>query len=190
MPWVFRSLRTWGVGWAPLDSHSRMRSSLRTIVEGSVCGLYWPTVSMKRPSRGERWSATTTRQIGSFLPPLRVSLSRTAMSSFRAKRRRRLAGLSHERPEVRHLAAPDLAHQLAHLVELLDELVDLLDGRPRTLGDPQPARALDELGPPALLGRHRQHDRLDAVDLLLVDLHLRELLAREARKHPEDRLQR
>src|SRR4051812_27309466 len=191
MPWVFRSLRTWGVGCAPFDSHSRIRSSLRRIVEGSVCGLYWPTVSMKRPSRGERWSATTTRQIGSFLPPTRVSLSRTAMRSFRAsKRRRRLAGLPHERPEVRHLAAPDLAHQLAHLVELLHELVDLLDARPRALGDAKPARALDELGPPALLRRHRQDDRLDAVDLALVDLHLRELLARQARQHAEDRLER
>src|SRR5215217_4963031 len=135
MPCVFRSLRTWGVGCAPLASHSRIRSSLRTIVEGCVCGLYWPTVSMKRPSRGERWSATTTRQIGSFLPPTRVSLSRTAMNSFRRKRRRRLAGLSHQRPDVGHLAAPDLAHELAHLVELLHELVDLLDARARPLGD-------------------------------------------------------
>src|SRR3954449_7340946 len=191
MPWVLRSLRTWGVGWAPLESHSRMRSSLRTIVEGCVCGLYWPTVSMKRPSRGERWSATTTRQIGSFLPPTRVSLSRTAMRSFRAsKRRRRLAGLPHERPEVRHLAAPDLAHQLAHLVELLHELVDLLDARARALGDAKTPRALDELRPPALLRRHRQDDRLDAVDLALVDLHLRQLLTGQAGQHAEDRLQR
>src|SRR3954467_12348122 len=191
MPWVFRSLRTCGVGWAPFDSHSRIRSSLRTIVEGSVCGLYWPTVSMKRPSRGERWAATTPRQIGSFLPPTRVSLSRTAMRSFRAsKRRRRLAGLPHERPEVRHLAAPDLAHQLAHLIELLHELVDLLDARARALGDAKTPRALDELGPPALLRRHRQDDRLDAVDLALVDLHLRQLLAREPGQHAEDRLQR
>src|SRR5919199_1667743 len=191
MPWVLSSLRTCGVGWAPLLSHSRIRSSFRRIVDGSVCGLYWPTVSMKRPSRGERWSATTTRQIGSFLPPTRVSLSRTAMRSFRAsKRRRRLAGLPHERPEVGHLAAPDLAHQLAHLVELLDELVDLLDARPRPLRDAQPARALDELRPPPLLRRHRQDDRLDAVDLALVDLHLRELLARQTGEHPEDRLQR
>src|SRR3954463_7916238 len=191
MPWVLSSLRTCGVGWAPLLSHSRIRSSFRRIVDGSVCGLYWPTVSMKRPSRGERWSATTTRQIGSFLPPTRVSLSRTAMRSFRAsKRRRGVAGLPHERPEVRHLAAPDLAHQLAHLVELLDELVDLLGARPRALRDAKPARALDELGPPALLRRHRQDDRLDAVDLALVDLHLRQLLAREPGQHAEDRLQR
>src|SRR5919109_3839409 len=137
MPWVFRSLRTWGVGCAPLASQSRIRSSLRTIVDGCVCGLYWPTVSMKRPSRGERWSATTTRQIGSFLPPTRVSMSRTAMNSFRERRRRRLAGLPHQRPEVGHLPAPDLAHQLAHLVELLDELIDLLNARSGALRDAQ-----------------------------------------------------
>src|SRR3954453_8626600 len=145
---------------------------------------------MKRPSRGERWSATTTRHTGAFLPPTRVSLSRTAICSFRRKRRRRLAGLSHERPEVGHLAAPDLAHQLAHVIELLDQLVDLLDARAGALRDAEPARSLDELGAPALLGRHRQDDRLDAVDLALVDLHLGELLARQAGQHPEDGLQR
>src|SRR4051794_35591683 len=176
MPWVLRSLRTWGVGWAPLASHSRIRSSLRTIVEGWVWGLYWPTFSMKRPSRGERWSATTTRQIGSFLPPTRVSLSRTANgSSSRSawkSRRERVAGASerrpagaseprpagmsgrarrsapaaHERTDVGHVAPPDLAHELAHLVELLDQLVDRLDVGPRALGDAQAPRALDELG--------------------------------------------
>src|SRR3954463_4177895 len=36
---------------------------------------------MTRPSRGERWSATTTRQTGFFLPPTRVSLTRTAKVS-------------------------------------------------------------------------------------------------------------
>src|SRR3954454_23382698 len=191
MPCVRRSLRTWSEGWAPFASQSRMRSSSSLIVDGSVWGLYCPTVSMKRPSRGERWSATTTRQIGSFLPPTRVSRSRTAMYSFRAEKRRgRLAGLPHERPEVGHLAATDLAHQLAHLVELLDELVDLLDARPRPLGDAQPARALDQLGPPALLGRHRQDDGLDAVDLALVDLHLRQLGTRQAGEHAQDRLER
>src|SRR2546423_10706566 len=58
-----------------------MRSSSSTIVEGSVCALYWPTVSITRPSRFERWSAPTTRQIGFLRPPMRVSLSRTDMSA-------------------------------------------------------------------------------------------------------------
>src|SRR5919112_423214 len=109
MPCVRRSFLTVSVGWAPLSSHSRMRSSLRTIVEGLVCALYWPTVSSTRPSRGERWSATTTRHTGSFFPPTRVSLSRTATaqqgSGFASA-----ATLPHERVDVRHLAAPELLH--------------------------------------------------------------------------------
>src|SRR3954454_24299091 len=133
---------------------------------------------MKRPSRGERESATTTRQTGSFLPPTRVSRSRTAKVSVSSESRRcaaggrrsRLAGLPHERPDVGHLAAAHLPHELAHLIELLDELIDLLDARARALGDAQPPRALDELRAPALLGRHRQDDRLNAVELALVDL--------------------
>ena len=48
-----------------------------TISEGSVCGLYWPIVSIVRPSRGERWSATTIRQIGFFFEPTLLSLIRT-----------------------------------------------------------------------------------------------------------------
>ena len=77
MPWMRSSLRTVSEGCAPRASQLRARSSSITIVEGLVCALYWPIVSITRPSRGERWSATTTRQIGSFLPPTRVSLSLT-----------------------------------------------------------------------------------------------------------------
>src|SRR4051794_41735090 len=69
----------------------------------------------------------------------------------RASGRGHLA-LTHELPDIRHLALLDAAHQLAHLVELLDELVDLLNRRARALGDPQPARALDQLRVPALVG--------------------------------------
>jgi hypothetical protein len=38
-------------------------------------------VSITRPSRGERWSATTTRQIGFFFEPTRVNLNRTAIGA-------------------------------------------------------------------------------------------------------------
>src|SRR4051794_15312628 len=51
------------------------------IVEGSVCGVYWPIVSIVRPSRGERLSATTMRQIGFFFEPTRLSLIRTAIGA-------------------------------------------------------------------------------------------------------------
>src|SRR3954470_22687182 len=110
---------------------------------------------MNRPSRGERRSATTTRHWGSFFPPTRVSRMLTAISARQdsgsrpAARRTWARGerahgtgelaLAHELPEIGHLALLDATHDLAHLVELLDELVDLLDGRAGALGDPQPA---------------------------------------------------
>src|SRR3982751_2949838 len=100
---------------------------------------------MKRPSRGERLSATTTRQTGSLRPPTRVSLIATAIVADQpsgSRRARRLAAaLAHHRAEVGHLALLEAAHQLAHLAELLDELVDLLDGRTGAVGDPLPAAA-------------------------------------------------
>src|SRR5437763_16124773 len=114
------------------------------MVDGSVCALYWPRISITRPSRGERWSAATTRQIGSFLPPTRVSLSRTAKTvSCREKRSPRLAALAHHGCEIGHLASRNLLHDLAHLAELLDELVDGGDVGARAVGDPQPPRSLD-----------------------------------------------
>src|SRR3712207_98850 len=116
-----------------------MRSSSSTIVDGSVCGLYRPTVSMNRPSRGERLSATTTRHTGSFFPPLRVSLMLTAIG-------RGSLAPSHQGAEVGHLALGEPAHQLAHLAELLDELVDLLDRGARAGGDALAAAALDDVG--------------------------------------------
>src|SRR3954452_1651058 len=186
MPWMRSSLRTWAVGWAPLASQSRTRSSSTLIVEGSVCALYWPRISITRPSRGERWSAATTRQIGSFLPPTRVSLSRTAKTSLLVvKRRVRLAALPHQSPEIRHSAAGNLLHDLAHLAELLDQVIDGGHVRARAVRDAQPARSLDQLRPPALLRRHRKDDRLDAVELALVDLQPLHLGA-DAGQHAEE----
>src|SRR5919106_6508469 len=129
---------------------------------------------MNRPSRGDRRSATTTRHTGSLRPPTRVSLMLTDM-------RRSSLAVAHQLAEVGHPALLQPAHELAHLAELLDELVDLLHGRPRPLGDPQPPRALDQLRPPPLLRGHAQNNRLHPVELLLVHLHLRELVAGEPR---------
>src|SRR5829696_8150774 len=81
MPWVLRSFWTGSDGVAPFESQYWIRSSLRTMVEGSVWGLYRPRVSLNRPSRGERRSATTTRHWGSFFPPTRVSRMLTAISA-------------------------------------------------------------------------------------------------------------
>src|SRR5215204_3394309 len=134
---------------------------------------------MTRPSRGERRSATTTRQTGSFFPPTRVRRMETDMTA----RQDSELPLPHQLAEIGHLARAEALHHLAHLAELLDQLVHLLDGRARALGDPQAARALDQLGPAALLRGHGEDDRLHAVELALVDLQLGELVAGEAGDH-------
>src|ERR671932_351171 len=137
-------------------------------------------VSITRPSRGERWSATTTRQTGFLRLPTRVSLTRTAKSqitSFARKRRRPTLATTRELRQRGHLAPGELAHHLLHLAELLDELVDRVDRGARALGDATPPRAVEQRRVRALLGRHRRDDRLDSVELALVDLQPGELSA-------------
>src|SRR5579875_3140948 len=97
--------------------------------------------------------------------------------------------LPHERAQVGHPPLGDLAHHLAHLLELLDQGLDRLDVRARSPGDPQPLGALDQLGPAALLRRHREDDRLQTVELALVELDPAQFLA-EPRDHAEQVLQR
>src|SRR3954453_9831612 len=139
MPWVLRSFWTGSEGSAPLESQYWIRSSLRTMVEGSVWALYRPRVSMNRPSRGERRSATTPRHWGSFFPPTRVSRMLTAISARQDSGRERseTSALLHQLAQIGHLALLDPAHELAHLLKLLDELFDLRSGRARAPGDPQ-----------------------------------------------------
>src|ERR1700709_819638 len=79
MPLVRSSPATVSEGWAPCSSQWRARSSSNSISEGLVCGLYWPIVSIVRPSRGGRLSAVTMRQIGFFLDPTRLNLILTAI---------------------------------------------------------------------------------------------------------------
>src|SRR3954469_2007446 len=81
MPLVRNRPATVSDGCAPCWSQWGARSSSMLIVEGSVCGLYWPIVSIVRPSRGGRLSATTMRQIGFFFEPTRLSLIRTAIGA-------------------------------------------------------------------------------------------------------------
>src|SRR3954463_11313825 len=118
MPLVRNRPATVSDGCAPCWSQWRGRSSSMLIVEGSVCGLYWPIVSIVRPSRGERLSATTMRQIGFFFDPTLLSLIRTAMSGGRlASPRLRTRCAPHHRRKlllVGRLAGGDVAHQLAH----------------------------------------------------------------------------
>src|SRR3954468_15806127 len=174
MPLLRSSFLTVPVGCAPFWSQCRARSSSMTISEGWVCGLYRPIVSMKRPSRGERWSATTTRQIGFFLLPTRVRRSRTDIEpgevsgGWRSPAARQLL-------QVGHLALPGVANQLLHLGELLDELPHRLHVGPGAMRDPPAAGAVDDLGVGALVGGHRLDDGLQAVELLVGDLEVPEL---------------
>ena len=124
MPLVRSSRATVCDGAAPWESQWRARSSSTTMSEGSVCGLYWPIVSIVRPSRGERLSATTMRQIGFLREPTRLSLIRTAIgpqvTEDAAPRGRQQAERSaHQLLRVRHLALGELLQHLLHLAKLL-----------------------------------------------------------------------
>src|ERR1700756_4875117 len=107
---------------------------------------------MNLPSRGERESAATTREIGVFFEPTRVSLSFTAIrlpSRFplafglrlacRTRTRRALRGHSaaaRHAGNLRHLARSDHLPHLGLLLPGLDQLIDLLHGSARAGGDP------------------------------------------------------
>src|SRR5215208_4999366 len=142
--------------------------------------------------------------IGFFFEPTRASLSFTAnalppsglalvlpLLRRRATRRRGrnrtvAAELGRER---RHLPLPHLLHHLLHLLAPLEQLVHLLDRRAGAIRDPDPPLAVDQVRHRALPRRHREHDRLDALHLLLVDLEVPELLA-EAGDHLQAALER
>ena len=87
-------------------------------------------------------------------------------------------------------AAGDLLHHLAGLLEAVHERVDLLDGRPRALGDPHAARSVEDLGVVALAGGHRTDDRLDPGDGSLVELLEGLAVLAHAGQHPHDLLHR
>src|SRR5918994_5647145 len=131
---------------------------------------------MKRPSRGLRPSVATTRQIGLLRAPTRVSLSLTAKSkpffegSWKGYGSRGLPAAPHQLLHRGHLALLERAHHLLHLAELLDQLVHGLHAGAGARRDALAARPVDDLRAPPLLVRHGGHDRLDAVQLALVDL--------------------
>src|SRR5918998_344523 len=126
-------------------------------------------VSMKRPSRGERRSATTTRHTGSFFPPTRVSRMLTAIPARQDSASSHRCRMSWPRSGI------------------------LPDCRPRIILRISPNCLTSWLTcwtVAALVRRHREDDRLDAIELAVVDLHLRELVAGEPRDHAEDRRER
>src|SRR5262249_5874168 len=108
-------------------------------VDGSLRGLYWPTISMKRPSRGERLSAATTpawscpRASGGASLPCVFALLVEAGEPGRQ--------LRHHRPPLALLLhflgaqATHPLHQLLHLLELLHEAVDLAGAGAAAGGD-------------------------------------------------------
>src|SRR5918994_7109649 len=124
---------------------------------------------MKRPSRGERWSATTTRQIGFFLLPTRVSRTRTDIEA-------EMLATAGQLLQRRHLPARDLLHQLLHLGELLHEVRHRLHRGARAARYPPPAGAVDDRRGGPLRRGHRADDRLEPVELLLVDVEVPHLL--------------
>src|SRR5207253_85812 len=70
----------------------------------------------------------------------------------------------------REAGPPDLLHQLLHLLELTEQRVHLLHRGAAALGDPAAPAAVDGVRPAALVRGHALDDRLDPVELLLVDL--------------------
>src|SRR6476660_1413338 len=124
---------------------------------------------MKRPSRGASWSATTMRYRGTPLRrpgadeyelPYWFLVCELAGESA-ASERQLQTGAS---------GLPRDLHELLHLLELAQERVDLLYRTARPLCDPEPPLPVDDVGVRPLLGRHREHDGLDMLELLIIQL--------------------
>src|ERR1035437_4068480 len=130
---------------------------------------------MNLPSRGLRESATTSRYTGRLVVPIRfnliltnvVLLSETCLTELRwidVLELSEHASLAAD--TLGALAAETLEHAL-HLLEALEQTIDVGDRGAAAGGDALATRALDELGVVALLDRHGKHDRLHAAEVLL-----------------------
>src|SRR5215470_17475766 len=149
---------------------------------------------MNRPSRAARESATTTRYAG-FLPrPVRLSRMCTATESrpfwcaaLSSRQERQTLELAH--PPL-HLLEP--LHHLLELGVLLEQPVDVGDGRAAATRDALAPAAVDDRGFAALGRRHRADHRLEARQILLLPGQLlgQRLLSLEERDHVEDLSQR
>src|SRR4051794_282946 len=82
--------------------------------------------------------------------------------------------------------AGHLLHHLARLEEAVDELVDVGDLAAGALRDAGATRAVDDLRVVPLGGGHRLDDRLDAVDLALVEVLQLVTELTHAGEHPHD----
>src|ERR1017187_7570743 len=123
---------------------------------------------MKRPSRGASLSATTMRYIGTLLRPSRRNRIRTAMTDSptcgSARGERSSAG-----GKLHPRLARDL-HELLHLLELRQQLVDFLHGASRSARHAGSTRAIQHVRCGAFPLCHRQHDGLDVLEALLVEI--------------------
>src|SRR5579885_2346654 len=75
----------------------------------------------------------------------------------------------------RPLAAADLSHHGAHLVELYQQLIHVMDIHSASGGDPFAAAPIDDVGIVPFLSRHRQNNGLDVLQMIAFQrlLHLR-----------------
>ncbi len=62
-----------------------------------------------------------------------------------------------------------MLHHLAHLLETLEQLVDILDGLAAASGDASFAAAVDDLGVVPLLRSHRQDQRFKMLHLVALE---------------------
>src|SRR5258708_24053438 len=126
---------------------------------------------MNRPSRGEVEFATTMRYEGRFLQPVRRSrilTGKRCSSEYLTHKRELKAARAFPAP----LHVRDAVKGFAHLRELVQEAVHLLNGGAAAGRDAPEATAIDDRGVVPLLARHRLDHRLHAVELTLVDLDL------------------
>src|SRR5215510_5100741 len=122
---------------------------------------------MKRPSRGARESATTTRYDGRRERPARLSRMQTTVSPPRHGKRWQPAHLA-------ELAAHalELPHHLPELRVLLEQPVHVLHVRPATPRDALTPAPVDDLGMRALGGSHGGDDGVEAAEVGGLVVHL------------------
>src|SRR5689334_8831419 len=135
-------------------------------------------ISMNRPSRAARESATTTRYAGFFVVPVRLSRMCTAtghLTSLLVATRRSSRQEGEGAALALELAEPPFhvlepLHHLLDLRVLLEEPIHVGDLGAAAARDAQAAAAVDDRGGQPLPGRHRGDDRLELLELALLAL--------------------
>src|SRR4029434_2865453 len=122
---------------------------------------------MKRPSRGERESLTTTRYRGRLLEPSRRSRIATTSSPPQGRK----AGQALQLAELAFHAF-ELLHHLSELRELLEQPVHVLHAGAAAPRDALAAAAVDDLRTLALVHGHRRDDRVEAPHVGCLAVHL------------------